>query len=91
MAYSVPKQLQTATVAECYQTMVPIAPADATPIAAGPFCALYVGVAGDVQLCPRNSVTPVIFKAVPAGTVLRVAFQGVDATNTTATNMVGLA
>lgn len=86
--YAVPANLIGPRIAEVYENQVAIAPTDATAI--GPFMALYVGVTGDVTLVPRNSTTPVLYKAVPAGTVLRVAFQGVNATGTTATNMIGL-
>jgi hypothetical protein len=54
--------------------------------------AIYVGVAGDVALILANDpdVAPVIFKAVPAGTLLQVQARRVMATNTTATNIVAL-
>lgn len=86
-AYAVPKALIPARIAEVYETAVAISPTDATAI--GPFMALYIGVAGDVTLVPRNSTTAVLFKAVPVG-VLKVACQGVNSTGTTATNIVGL-
>lgn len=86
-AYVATNQLP-ARVAECYRTVAAITPTDATAI--GPFVALYVGGGGDVELVPMNATTPVLFKAVPTGTLLRVAFQGINSTGTTATNMVGL-
>lgn len=57
--------------------------------------ALYVGVTGDVTLRPYNqegaaSPIDVLFKAVPAGTVLHLKFSRVKSTGTTATNMVAL-
>ncbi len=55
-----------------------------------PFRALYVGVAGDVAIVPRDGGTAVVFTGVPAGTVLPVRGVRVDSTNTTATDMVGL-
>jgi len=79
--------------ATVYQVARAITPADATAI--GPFLALYVGGAGDVTVVMRNGdgaggVTPVTFKSVPVGTILPIAIQGVNATATTATNLVGL-
>lgn len=88
MAYAVPVNILTSRVVECYENQVAITPTDNTQI--GPFAALYVGGFGDVTLCPGNSTTPVVYKAVPAGTILRVRFQGVNATGTSATNLVGL-
>lgn len=86
--YAVPANIQTSRIVECYESATAITPTDNTQI--GPFAAIYVGGAGDVTLCPANSTTPVTFKAVPVGTILRVRTQGVNATNTTATNLVGL-
>jgi hypothetical protein len=88
MAYSLPGQAPLPRIQECFQTQVAITPTDNTPI--GPYVALYVGGAGNVTLCPRNSTTPVAYAGLAAGTILRVAFQGVNATGTTATNLVGL-
>lgn len=76
------------TIATCYENQVAIAPADATAI--GPYQALYIGVSGDVTLVPRNTTTPVLYKNLVQGTILRVAFQGVNATGTTATNLIAL-
>lgn len=77
-----------ARIATVYRTAVVVTPTDGTQV--GPFMGLYVGGAGDVALVPTGSVAPVIFKAVPAGTLLPVSFQGINATLTTATNLVGL-
>ena len=88
MAYSVPGNQQPPKIAEVYQNQVAITPADNTAI--GPFQAVYVGGAGNITLVPRNSTTPVLYTAVPVGTILRVAFQGINATGTTATALVGL-
>ncbi|HWK44914.1 MAG TPA: hypothetical protein VNT30_09345 [Stellaceae bacterium] len=74
--------------ATVYQTAVALTPTDNTQI--GPFSAFYVGVTGDVTVVPRDSVTPVLFKAVPAGTLIPMAVQGVNATGTSATNILGL-
>lgn len=91
--YSIPKNTMHAVIATVFQNAVAITPTDATAI--GPFSGLYVGVAGDVTVVMRNGdgaggVTPVLFKAVPAGTILPIAVQGVNATGTTATNILGL-
>ncbi len=88
MVYALPANQMGAKIAEVYQTQVAITPADNAAI--GPFVALWVGGAGNVTLCPRNSTTPVLYTAIPAGTLLRVALQGVNATGTTATSLVGL-
>lgn len=51
--------------------------------------ALYVGGAGDV-VAVRPDGTAVTFVAVPAGTFLPIRCVRVNATNTTATNIVAL-
>lgn len=50
---------------------------------------LYVGGAGNV-VAVNQAGTAVTFTAVPAGTILPIRAIRVNATNTTATNMVGL-
>lgn len=50
---------------------------------------LYVGVTGDVTVITRKAQT-VLFKAVPAGTILPIQVTHVKATGTTATDMVAL-
>jgi hypothetical protein len=87
-AYAAPASPRHPVVNECYENAVAITPADNTAI--GPYQALYVGGAGNVVLIPYNSTTPVTFTGVPAGTILRVHFQGINATSTTATALVGL-
>jgi hypothetical protein len=53
---------------------------------------LYVGVTGDVTVImwADATKTPVLFKAVPAGTLLPIAVTQVMATGTTATQMVAM-
>ena len=51
--------------------------------------ALYVGGVGDVSLVTLSGNT-VVFKAVPAGTVLPVGFRRINFTDTTATLLVGI-
>ena len=77
------------------QEMVPnssfraVTPSDTHAIKGGPARALYVGVTGDVAAVNENGVA-VIFTAVPAGAVLPIATRRVNATNTTATNIIAL-
>ena len=51
--------------------------------------ALYIGGAGNVTVRMHGGGT-VTFAAVPAGTQLRIRAKGVNATGTTATNIVAL-
>lgn len=88
------------TIRDVYgaDTFVAITPSDSTtyaptdPATGGrsSFRAIYVGVGGDVALMPAGSTTAVTFKNVPTGTLLPVQPIKVMATNTTATNLVGL-
>lgn len=87
MAYALPVTA-TRRIATAYVTATAITPADNAPI--GPFQALYVGVTGNVAVCPLGQTSPVTFVGVQAGTILPIACQGVNATNTTATNILGL-
>lgn len=88
-AYAAPAQKSAPRVPTEFQSAVAITPADATAI--GPYAALYIGVAGDVKVCLRNDdgTHLVIFKSCPVG-ILPVAVQGVEATGTAATNILGL-
>ncbi|MBY5354451.1 hypothetical protein HFO94_13040 [Rhizobium leguminosarum] len=52
--------------------------------------ALYIGTAGDVVIAPRRDMDPVIFRNVPAGTILPVHAAIVALTGTTASNIVAL-
>lgn len=52
--------------------------------------AIYVGGAGDLAVTMFNGDT-VTFAGVPAGTTLPIMVKLVKSTNTTATNIVGLA
>lgn len=52
--------------------------------------ALYIGTAGNVAVAPRRDVDPVIFKNVPAGTILPVHAAIVALTGTTAQDIVAL-
>lgn len=66
-----------------------VTPSDTVDIVGGPARGLYVGGAGNVVVVTRagNAVT---FVAVPAGAVLPVDTRRVNATNTSATNIVAL-
>lgn len=50
---------------------------------------LYIGVTGDVTIKGASGVA-VLFKAVPAGTILPIVAAFVMSTGTTATNIAGL-
>lgn len=52
---------------------------------------VYVGVTGDVVVVPLGGDATVTFKNVPQGSCVPVLCTAVKATNTTATNLVGLA
>lgn len=51
---------------------------------------VYVGVTGDVAVRPWNGNTAVVFKNVPQGSTLPVQVVGVNATSTTAANLVAV-
>lgn len=71
-----------------YENGFAIAPSDSTEFA-NATRAIYVGTAGNlVVVFPSGGA--VTFTAVPAGTVLGVVARRVNATGTTATNLVGL-
>ena len=79
---------QPRRVATSFATGAAITPTDNTAI--GPYFGLYVGGAGDIAIVPTGQTSPVTLKAVPVGTYLPIAFQGINNTGTTATNLVGL-
>lgn len=51
---------------------------------------LWVGGTGNIQLLLVNDSVPVTILAVPNGTLIPFAVKRVYATNTTATNIIGL-
>lgn len=68
----------------------PITPSDTDEIAIFGF---YVGATGDVATVSSKKGlggTPTVFKSVPAGTIIPGCFCQIRATNTTATDIVGL-
>lgn len=83
---SIPGALQEMVPNSSFRT---VTPSDTHAIKGGPARALYVGVTGDVAAVNENGVA-VIFTAVPAGAVLPIATRRVNATNTTATNIIAL-
>ena len=66
-----------------------ITPSDST-VFATPTRYIYVGGAGNVAIKGAGDTVAVTLTAVPVGTMLEVCAQQVMATNTTATNLVGL-
>lgn len=71
-------------------TAFAIVPDDAAALPAVP-SSIYVGTSGDVTLRAAGSNIDVVFKAVPAGTILPVRASHVRAAGTTAASLVGLA
>lgn len=68
-------------------TAVALTPSDSASVAA--FRGVYVGVGGDVSVQTAGDVA-VVFKNAIAGMILPVIGQRVNATGTTATNLVAL-
>jgi hypothetical protein len=52
--------------------------------------AIWVGGAGDLQVVGTTGASPIVLKAVPAGTLLPISPTQVMSTLTTATSIVGL-
>lgn len=72
----------------------PITPSDASVDSFQiPTRGIYVGATGDVVCVPKTRTgegAAVLFKSVPAGTVLPISATRVNSTNTTATLLVAL-
>jgi hypothetical protein len=66
-----------------------ITKSDATDLD-NPTRAVYVGGAGDVAAVMPDGGSAVVFKAVPAGTVLPIQVRRINSTATTATDLVAL-
>lgn len=60
-----------------------------TPFAPNRAVGVYVGGAGDVSLNDVHGTT-VVFKGVPAGSILPILTTAVNSSGTTATNLLGL-
>jgi hypothetical protein len=67
-----------------------ITPNDSTDLTDKGFRAIYVGTGGDVAIEHVSGGTPVVYANVPSGTILPVKIGQVNATGTTASNIVGL-
>jgi len=52
--------------------------------------ALFVGGAGDISAVLAADSSAILFKNIPAGTVLPISVKRVEATLTTGTDIVGL-
>jgi hypothetical protein len=52
--------------------------------------ALFVGGAGDISVILVNDFSSLVFKNIPAGTVIPISVKRVEATLTTSTDIVGL-
>lgn len=68
---------------------VAIVPADGADLTISPSRALFVGTAGNVNVDTAQGDT-VLFKNVPAGSILPVSVRRVRSTNTTAADIVAL-
>ena len=64
-----------------------ITPSDTTELG---YRGIYVGSAGNINVLPFSGSIPVLFKNVLAGTILPIQVKKVLATNTTATDLIGL-
>lgn len=71
------------------QHCISITPSDSVAVA-DTLRALYIGGAGNVAIKATTDSTAVTFVGVPAGSILPVSANYVMATNTTATNIVGI-
>ena len=67
---------------------IAVTPSDTVDIPKGSR-ALYIGIAGDVEVHPKGSTTAVIFVAAPVG-ILPVSVDRVLDANTTADSIVAL-
>ena len=69
-----------------------VSPSDSADLPNGACRYIYVGGTGDISVIMGEDITntPVVFKAVPVGTLLAIQASRVRATLTTATNLVAL-
>ena len=65
-----------------------VVPNDSTLLGPPYAGAVYVGVSGDITMQLQADSAAVLFKAVPAGTVLKVRPKIIKSTGTTATNLI---
>lgn len=66
-----------------------VTPSDSTNLTS-PSRALYVGTTGNVNVLSFDSASNVIFRNVPSGFILPISVLRVNATDTSATNIVAL-
>lgn len=70
--------------------MVAVSPSDSTDLSR-PTRGLFIGGAGNVSVVPAyDSETAVVFNGLAAGALLPIVVKRVNATDTTATNIVAL-
>ena len=67
-----------------------VTPTDNTDLTWGPCRALYIGTAGNVAVVLDNDTAAVTFVGCYAGQILPVMAKYVQATNTTASNIIAL-
>lgn len=69
-----------------------VTPADGSDLPNGPCVALWVGGAGNITLvAEKNAINEAVtFNSVPAGVLLPVRTRRVEATGTTATNILAI-
>lgn len=66
-----------------------ITPADGANLASATK-AIYVGTGGDIVLTPLDDTQPIAFRNLADGSILDVRAKTVEATGTTASDLVGL-
>lgn len=74
---------------DMYKEAAAVTPHDSNAQTLFPCDAIYVGTAGNLAVIMKNGTT-VTFTGVKAGTVLPIGVNRVNATNTTASNIVAL-
>lgn len=52
--------------------------------------ALFIGIGGDVSVILVGDTSPTVFKNIQAGTIVPISVKRVEATLTTATDILGL-
>lgn len=72
-----------------YHSAAAVTKHDTNNITGAPCSALYVGEVGDVAAVFQNGQV-VVFKGVPAGTILPFSLKRVNSTDTSAASMVAL-
>ena len=86
MAYSA-TQTPASKIATVYRNATTITPTDNAAI--GPYMGFMVGAAGTIVIAPTGT-TVTVSLTVAAGVLYPIAIQGVNATGTTATGVVGV-